>query len=89
METVHTDGFIAECFFTYVLDNKGTVTANGPFLFDVDEGVVDSVLAVTGGTGNFKGAKGEVRAAGETSVPGAGGSNPLQLSWVLSEHVAV
>lgn len=89
METVNTDGFIAECFFTYVLDDKGTVTANGPFHFDPDEGVIDSVLAITGGTGNYKGATGEVREAAETSVLGAGGANLWQVSWVSSEQVAV
>lgn len=70
METYHTDGFVAECFFTYVLYDEGTVTANGPFNFDAEEGVVESVLAITGGTGRYKGAKGEVREAAEHEVPG-------------------
>lgn len=53
VETVASEGFIAECFFTYVFDD-GSLTANGPFNFDADSGsVLSSVLAVTGGTGDF------------------------------------
>ena len=42
-----------ECFWTLTLD-KGQITVEGPFL---DSG--DSVLAITGGTGEFAGATGE------------------------------
>jgi hypothetical protein len=43
-----------ECFWTLSLD-KGQITVEGPFL---DSG--DSVLAITGGTGEFAGAMGEM-----------------------------
>ena len=43
-----------ECFWTITLD-KGQITVEGPFL---DAG--DSVLAVTGGTGEFAGAQGDM-----------------------------
>ena len=43
-----------ECFWTLTLD-KGQITVEGPFL---DSG--DSVLAITGGTGEFAGATGEM-----------------------------
>lgn len=63
VETRATGGFIAECFFTYVFDD-GSLTANGPFNFDADEGVLPSVLAVTGGTGEYASAQGEVSTQG-------------------------
>lgn len=44
-----------ECFWTLQLD-KGSITVHGPFL---DAG--DSVLAITGGTGAYAGAKGEMK----------------------------
>jgi hypothetical protein len=44
-----------ECFWTLQLE-KGSITVHGPFL---DAG--DSVLAITGGTGAFGGAKGEMK----------------------------
>ncbi len=59
VETVASDGFIAECFFTYVFED-GTLTANGPFIFDSESGVLPSVLAVTGGTGAYASYQGEV-----------------------------
>ena len=43
-----------ECFWTVNLD-KGQITVEGPFL---DSG--DSVLAITGGTGEYAGAQGEM-----------------------------
>jgi allene oxide cyclase len=43
-----------ECFWTLSLE-KGQITVEGPFL---DSG--DSVLAITGGTGEFAGATGEM-----------------------------
>ena len=43
-----------ECFWTISLD-KGQITVEGPFL---DAG--DSVLAITGGTGDFAGATGDM-----------------------------
>jgi allene oxide cyclase len=43
-----------ECFWTITLD-KGQITVEGPFN---DTG--DSVFAITGGTGDFAGAKGEL-----------------------------
>lgn len=43
-----------ECFWTLTLP-KGQITVEGPFL---DAG--DSVLAVTGGTGAYRGARGEM-----------------------------
>ncbi len=43
-----------ECFWTLSLE-KGQITVEGPFL---DAG--DSVLAITGGTGNYSGARGEM-----------------------------
>jgi hypothetical protein len=43
-----------ECFWTLSLD-KGQLTVEGPFY---DSG--DSVLAITGGTGEFAGALGEM-----------------------------
>ena len=43
-----------ECFWTLSLD-KGQITVEGPFL---DAG--DSVLAITGGTGDFAGAMGDM-----------------------------
>ena len=43
-----------ECFWTLSLD-KGQITVEGPFL---DAG--DSVLAITGGTGDFAGATGDM-----------------------------
>jgi len=43
-----------ECFWTRTLD-KGQITVEGPFY---DTG--DSVLAITGGTGNYAGAQGEM-----------------------------
>src|SRR4029077_5481042 len=43
-----------ECFWTLALD-KGQLTVEGPFL---DKG--DSVLAITGGTGAYAGARGEM-----------------------------
>jgi hypothetical protein len=43
-----------ECFWTLSLD-KGQITVEGPFL---DSG--DSVLAITGGTGEFAGATGDM-----------------------------
>jgi allene oxide cyclase len=43
-----------ECFWTLALD-KGQLTVEGPFL---DKG--DSVLAITGGTGEYAGAQGEM-----------------------------
>ena len=43
-----------ECFWTLSLD-KGQITVEGPFL---DSG--DSVLAITGGTGEFAGAAGDM-----------------------------
>ncbi|CAN0415453.1 unnamed protein product [Ectocarpus sp. 12 AP-2014] len=57
VETVASGGFIAECFFTYVFDD-GSLTANGPFNFDVEDGVLPSFLAVTGGTGEYDGTLG-------------------------------
>lgn len=60
VETVASEGFIAECFFTYVFDD-GSLTANGPFNFDAtSESVLPSVLAITGGTGEYAAAQGEV-----------------------------
>ncbi len=47
-------GVAWECFWTISLEG-GQITVEGPFL---DDG--DSVLAVTGGTGNYMGAKGEM-----------------------------
>ncbi|MER3555399.1 MAG: Allene oxide cyclase [Meiothermus sp.] len=44
-----------ECFWTLTLGN-GSLTVEGPF-YDTK----DSVLAVTGGTGTYLGAKGEMR----------------------------
>lgn len=44
-----------ECFWTLQLD-KGSITVHGPFL---DAG--DSVLAITGGTGAYSGAKGDMK----------------------------
>jgi allene oxide cyclase len=44
-----------ECFWTLQLD-KGSITVHGPFL---DAG--DSMLAITGGTGGFSGATGEMK----------------------------
>jgi allene oxide cyclase len=44
-----------ECFWTLQLD-KGSITVHGPFL---DAG--DSVVAITGGTGAYAGAKGEMK----------------------------
>ncbi len=44
-----------ECFWTINLD-KGTIAVHGPFL---DGG--DSMLAITGGTGAFAGAMGEMK----------------------------
>ncbi|CAN0127275.1 unnamed protein product [Ascophyllum nodosum] len=59
VETVASEGFIAECFFTYVFDD-GSLTANGPFNFDAGSGsVLPSVLAVTGGTGDYAATQGE------------------------------
>jgi len=43
-----------ECFWTLALDD-GQITVAGPFL---DAG--DSVLAITGGTGSYSGARGEM-----------------------------
>jgi allene oxide cyclase len=43
-----------ECFWTVTLD-KGQITVEGPFF---DEG--DSVLAITGGTGEYAGAQGDM-----------------------------
>jgi hypothetical protein len=43
-----------ECFWTLSLD-KGQITVEGPFL---DAG--DSVLSITGGTGDYKDARGEM-----------------------------
>lgn len=43
-----------ECFWTLTLD-KGQITVEGPFY---DAG--DSMLAVTGGTGDYAGAQGEM-----------------------------
>jgi hypothetical protein len=43
-----------ECFWTVNLE-KGQITVEGPFL---DSG--DSVLAITGGTGEYAGAQGEM-----------------------------
>jgi allene oxide cyclase len=44
-----------ECFWTLQLE-KGSITVHGPFL---DAG--DSVLAITGGTGAYSGAKGDMK----------------------------
>lgn len=44
-----------ECFWTLSLE-KGSITVHGPFL---DSG--DSVLAITGGTGQYVGASGEMK----------------------------
>ena len=44
-----------ECFWTLSLAN-GQITVEGPFL---DKG--DSVLAITGGTGKFAGARGQMK----------------------------
>jgi allene oxide cyclase len=44
-----------ECFWTLQLE-KGSITVHGPFL---DSG--DSLLAITGGTGAYGGAKGEMK----------------------------
>lgn len=65
VETVASDGFIAECFFTYIFDD-GSLTANGPFNFDPEDGVLPTVLAVTGGTGEYAGTVGEVSTQGYT-----------------------
>ena len=46
-----------ECFWTLSLD-KGQITVEGPFY---DQG--DSVLAITGGTGDYAGAQGEMALA--------------------------
>jgi hypothetical protein len=43
-----------ECFWTLALE-KGQMTVEGPFY---DKG--DSVLAITGGTGEYAGARGEM-----------------------------
>lgn len=59
VETVASDGFVAECFFTYVFHDGSSLTANGPFNFDPANGVLPTVLAVTGGTDDFKKYKGE------------------------------
>jgi hypothetical protein len=44
-----------ECFWTLQLE-KGSITVHGPF-FDAG----DSVLAITGGTGAYSGAKGDMK----------------------------
>jgi allene oxide cyclase len=44
-----------ECFWTLQLE-KGSITVHGPFL---DAG--DSILAITGGTGMYSGAKGDMK----------------------------
>jgi allene oxide cyclase len=49
-----TAGKSWECFWTLIL-KAGQITVQGPFL---DEG--DSLLAVTGGTGEYAGAKGSM-----------------------------
>lgn len=67
VETVASEGFIAECFFTYVFDD-GSLTANGPFNFDASSGVLPSVLAVTGGTGEYAFTQGEVSTQGYTQT---------------------
>ena len=44
-----------ECFWTLLLKH-GQITVEGPFL---DDG--DSVMAITGGTGKYAGAKGSLK----------------------------
>ena len=75
IETVASDGFIAECFFTYVFGD-GSLTANGPFNFNATSGVLPSVLAVTGGTGNYTATQGEVGTQGYTHAL-------IESCWVL------
>ena len=62
VETVASEGLIAECYFTYVFDD-GSLTANGPLNYDADaEGLLPTTLAVTGGTGEYFAAQGQVSA---------------------------
>ncbi|CAN0127203.1 unnamed protein product [Ascophyllum nodosum] len=59
VETVASEGLIAECYFTYVFDD-GSLTANGPLNYDADaEGLLPTTLAVTGGTGEYFAAQGQ------------------------------
>lgn len=48
------------CYYTYLLAG-GSIAANGPVFFSIDINVLPTVLAVTGGTGHYKGAAGQVR----------------------------
>ncbi len=52
-----------ECFWTLIL-KAGQITVEGPFL---DEG--DSLLAVTGGTGKYAGAKGSLKLHPRDATP--------------------
>jgi len=60
-----------ECFFTLVLAND-RVTLEGPY---ADSG--DSVFAITGGTGRYIGAKGQMSAHARESKPGGTASEDL------------
>ena len=50
-----TPGTSWECTWTVYLDN-GSITVQGPFL----DSLADSTLAITGGTGDYAGARGEM-----------------------------
>jgi allene oxide cyclase len=60
-----------ECFFTFVLAND-RITLEGPY---ADSG--ESVFAITGGTGRYVGAKGQLSARARESKPGAPASEDL------------
>lgn len=59
LETIASENFFSECFFTFVLD-EGTITANGPFNFDFQGGLEPTVMPVTGATGKYRDYHGEV-----------------------------
>lgn len=60
-----------ECFFTLVLA-KDRITLEGPY---ADTG--ESVFAITGGTGRYTGAKGQLSARARDSKPGAPATEDL------------
>ena len=54
-----------ECFWTVILA-KGQITVEGPF----DDNGTDTMLAITGGTGAYKEARGQMRLHVHTVVNG-------------------
>lgn len=66
---------------TFFVDGIGSLTANGPYVFDVADGVRSTMLALTGGTGAYKCSTGEVRKAKGANSPSEGGGGLKDMAY--------